>query len=105
MSGTQFEPGKSGNPAGRPKGAKGKVSTELAEKIASFLDEDFELFVSDWKEIKPLERTKLRAQLYEFAIPKLSRGRLEFDLSTLSDEEVARLIEISVAKIVNNDAD
>lgn len=70
------------------------------------MEGDFELFLADWKEIKALERTKLRAQLYEYVVPKLSRGRLEFDLSSLSDDEVARLLEIAVTKIATtNDSE
>ena len=102
MASTKFEPGQSGNPAGRPKGARNKA-TVLSEKITDFLEGDFELFLKDWKEIKALERTKLRAQLYEYVVPKLSRGRMEFDLSALSDEEVSRLLEIAVTKIATND--
>lgn len=98
-----FQPGQSGNPAGRPPGAKAKVSSELADKLAGFLNEDFELFVKDWSELKPAERSKLRPTFYEFVLPKLSRGSLEFDLTKLSDSEIEKLLEIAVAKIANNE--
>lgn len=97
-----FEPGKSGNPAGRPPGAKAKVSSELSEKLAVFLNEDFEVFVKDWSELKAAERSKLRPIFYEFVLPKLSRGSMEFDLTKLSDDEVQRLLEIAVVKIAEN---
>lgn len=98
-----FQPGQSGNPAGRPPGAKSKMSSELAEKMTQFLADDFDLFQADWKEIKPLERTKLRAQLYEYIMPKLSRGSMEVDISKLPDDEVERLLQIAVSKIASNE--
>ena len=34
-----FTPGQSGNPAGRPKGAKGKVSKDVVQQILQALDD------------------------------------------------------------------
>lgn len=98
-----FQPGQSGNPAGRPPGAKAKVSSELAEKLAGFLNEDFELFVKDWSELKPAERSKLRPTFYEFVLPKLSRGTMAVDMGKLSDDDIERWLNSAILKIVSDE--
>lgn len=71
-----FQPGKSGNPNGRPKGKLNK-SNEIAKKaIAMFLEDTAHEVLPLWKEVAqedPKEAIKLWGALAEFIIPKQSR--------------------------------
>ena len=41
--------GQTGNPFGRPKGAKDKVSAEIKAKLAKFIEGNFKEFEKDFK--------------------------------------------------------
>ena len=65
--------GQTGNPHGRPKGAKNKRTKEQLERVEwalSVLDDTLE---KDIKAMSETERVKLWAVLQEFVRPKLSR--------------------------------
>ena len=76
--------GQTGNPHGRPKGAKNKRTKEQLERVEwalSVLDDTLE---KDIKAMSETERVKLWAVLQEFVRPKLSRTdtNLKADIET-----------------------
>ncbi len=67
----KFKKGNSGNPNGRPKGAKNKTSTDLRELISNFLLENFETIQADFDELQPMERAKVFRDLLQYGLPKI----------------------------------
>ena len=63
--------GVSGNPNGRPVGAKNKIPSDLKEKMSSFLVGNFDDFVSDMKSVTdPGYRAKIYLEAYKTVMPK-----------------------------------
>jgi hypothetical protein len=60
---TRFKPGKSGNPAGRPKGARNKVSETLLEALALDFDVHGREVIEKVRSEKPHEYLKIVASL------------------------------------------
>jgi len=68
------------------------------EKLADFLAKDFDDdgdngFVKDWNELGAVQRMKVRTNLYEYILKKLSRSETIVDVSRLSDQQVDDLLE------------
>lgn len=93
---TSFEPGQSGNRRGRPPG-KSEAATRLSmEKLAGFLAKDFDSetgFLKDWVEIGAVHRMKMRANLYDFIMKRLSRAETTIDVSRLTDSQIDELLD------------
>lgn len=70
-----FEKGQSGNPNGRPKGAKDKATAELRERVKMILDEHFtpEVITEDLASMEPKDRLTFLTKLMEYAIPRLKQ--------------------------------
>lgn len=63
--------GQTGNPAGKPKGAKNKIGVELKDKMKSFLEGNFDKFKADMEEVEsPGFRCKLYIEAYKLIVPK-----------------------------------
>jgi vacuolar-type H+-ATPase subunit E/Vma4 len=79
-----FEKGQSGNPNGRPKGAKDKATKEIREKIASILEEHFtpERVTEDLEAMEPKERLMFLSKLLDYAVPKLKQTDIKADVSS-----------------------
>ena len=101
-----FEKNKSGNPKGRPTGAKGKAPMALKEVIEGIIAEVFtqEQITLDLLKCEPRERLSLLIKLIEFCLPKLksveAKGNFSTDIVVIppmqiivSNQETKELIE------------
>jgi hypothetical protein len=83
-----FKEGESGNPKGKPKGAKNKIGKDLRERLVNFLSEEFVTIQTDFKNLKPKERVRLYCDLLQYGLPKLQSVTLEAQLERLTDEQI-----------------
>jgi len=81
----------SGNP-GRRKGSKNKLPRKAKAFLIDFLENEQEKAEKDWLELSPWERWQLRARLFEYVTPKMSRSEASLDVSKLSPQEVDLLL-------------
>lgn len=84
--------GKTGNPAGRPKGTKNKITAELKDRIKSFLDNNFETVTDSFKELDAEKRILLYEKFLGYVVPKVKENDYRISISKLSDEEVDQLL-------------
>ena len=74
-----FEPGKSGNPNGRPKGSKNKITQEIREAFQLVLEKrlpDLERLLMQVAHDDPAKAIELMLKLSNRFLPELSRQEL-----------------------------
>ena len=65
-----FKKGQSGNPKGRPRGAKNRATNELREWVERFINDNLDTIANDIKELEPNERVKFFLALLNYTLPK-----------------------------------
>lgn len=88
-----FGKGQSGNPAGRPKGAKDKATQELRDWVKGFLEGKTKDLEREWKELKPEQKFALFEKLLAYTLPKPQTIDLNLDIERLSEEQLDAIIE------------
>ena len=74
-----FEPGKSGNPEGRPKGSKNKITEEIRAAFQLVLENklpDLERWIQQTAQDDPAKAVDLLIKLSNRFVPELSRQEL-----------------------------
>lgn len=66
-----FQPGRSGNPNGKPKGAENKVTKEIRGKIALILNNNIDKVQTDLDKLEPKDRLNILLQLVKYVTPQL----------------------------------
>lgn len=94
-----FKAGMSGNPAGKPKGAKNKSTKELKSLVTEFIGENWPRIQEDFqnKKLNPKERMNFMLGLLKFAVPIMGSNKstldIKADLQRLSDEQLDQVIQ------------
>lgn len=65
-----WEKGESGNPKGRPKGARDKAKGRLVERITDIVECNIDKLQSDIDTLEPQERIKAITSLINYVLPK-----------------------------------
>lgn len=88
----KFKPGQSGNPAGRPKGARDKNGRAAKSTALAFIGEYFRTGQAqkDWQKLKPNERWHVICRLLSIVTPRETTQRVS--LGGMPPEDAARLV-------------
>jgi Family of unknown function (DUF5681) len=87
---TRFQPGQSGNPAGRPKGSRNKISEKLLEALATDFEAHGKKVIEKVRADRPADYLKIVASL----VPKqmeIDDFRTSRKAEDLSDDELATI--------------
>ena len=74
-----FKKGQSGNPKGRPRGARNKATNELREWVERFINDNLDTIANDIKELDPNERVKFFLALLNYTLPKQQSVKAEIN--------------------------
>lgn len=66
----RFEKGISGNPGGRPKGAKNKVTKDIGELVQLLVTANMDKLQADIESLSPNDRVKAITALLGYVLPK-----------------------------------
>ena len=66
-----FIKGQSGNPNGRPRGAKNKATEDLREWLSKLISDNRATMEQDLQELLPQERLRFFLALMNYAVPKM----------------------------------
>lgn len=72
-----FRKGESGNPEGRPKGAKNRATHELRQWIGDFLTEKFPELKQGFEQLEPYQQWSIVEKLLQYSVPKMQSVSVE----------------------------
>ncbi len=86
---SKFEKGQSGNPKGKPKGAKNKTSEQVRAMIQAFIEKNFDRLQDDFDSLEtPKERLYFLEKMLSHTLPKPLN-----ELEKLTDSQLDQIIE------------
>jgi hypothetical protein len=78
---------------GRKANTPNKITSELREKISSFLSNNWDTIAKDFDNAPPKDRLLFYEKLLQYVLPKLENiGLHEIGFENLTDEQLDRLI-------------
>lgn len=81
---------------GRKKGTPNKINSGLRDKIAGFLDNNFDDAMNEWKKIKdPAQKVRTFCDLMKYAVPTLQSVSLDAIIEKKADDIENKLKELS----------
>lgn len=92
----RFKPGASGNPVGRPKGAKNKAGREIKETLAEGLAARTQRYFEELDKLAGLDYVKEFRAGCSVILPKETAQKI--DLSRMTEEQAAAVIMEIIAE-------
>lgn len=91
----KFQKGQSGNPKGRPKGARDKNREYIQDWVLSVIGSNSLELLERFKKLRAKEQWRIVVSLLPFAIPRQTEAKVnaDVDLSLLTDEQINYLIK------------
>ena len=81
---------------GRQKGTPNKINSGLREKIANFLETNFDDAMKEWNNIKdPTQKVRTFCDLMKYAVPTLQSVNLDAIIEKKADDIENKLKELS----------
>ena len=100
----KFKKGESGNPAGRPRGAKDKAQSSIKEWVKELLDKNRATIEADLKKCEPADRLRVLLKLLEYVLPKQAAVQAKIDFEALSEEQINDIINRLTGGETNEDS-
>ena len=88
----KFNTGKSGNPAGRPRGRQSDPAKNLNTRINKYLDKNFDLVMGGMNTPAGREKARIYCELLKYTVPKLSPKKPDIRFERLSDDQLDEII-------------
>ncbi len=82
---------------GRTAGTLNKVTSDVKNRIAAFIDERFDTITADLEQLEPKDRVAAYLKFLEYVLPKQREQKI--DLSTLNDEQIDDLLNKALTKL------
>ena len=92
INGGQFRKGKSGNPAGKPKGTQNKATTDLRTWINILINKNLPKIEKDLESLDSKDRLQVIERLIQYCIPKQQAISVEAQIQA-EYSELEKLIE------------
>ena len=83
-----FQSGKSGNPSGRPKGAKGKINKDIKALLNDIVLNNIEAVQADLTALDPKDRLMILERFISYLVPKAQRINIE----SLTEGQLDKLV-------------
>lgn len=97
----RYKKGESGNPKGRPKGAKNKTNEEIKTWLLDFLNDRKPNLAEDWDKLEPGDRYRYFSLLLNYVLPKqqaikadVTTEREQIVITNMAAESIATLEKI-----------
>lgn len=94
----KFQEGQSGNPAGRPKGAKNKASDEVKAMVERMITGNAGALEKTFKALKGKAKIKALTDLLPYVIPKQQSVSASIDFENFTDEQLDEIINRLIKK-------
>lgn len=88
-----FKQGESGNPKGRPKGAKGKTSKDLKAMLSKLVSDNIANVQNDLNALDPKERLAMLEKLMAYVVPKATTTQNNINVDKLTEDQINQIIE------------
>ena len=88
-----FEKGKSGNPSGRKKGSKNKLTVKAKDFVELIVEEYQDTIKEDFLKLEPKDRIMLFERFLQYVIPKAVKLETEGQTTITIEDKLKELSE------------
>ncbi|HZK62253.1 MAG TPA: DUF5681 domain-containing protein [Anaerovoracaceae bacterium] len=90
--------GVSGNPGGRPKGKSNLITTELRQRIKTFLESQFSDLEKSYTKLEPVQKLAFYERLLKFVVPQMTNAEMQIHFEDLSEPQLDEIINRLINK-------